>query len=219
MCKIDELDMRSSVQLTDSRLLPANPLNHTYEGRSQEAVFSSSWVFCSGGEELRSRPQILAGRYRRQSSNRVRFSLSHFPFRRTSWKPIGPPAVPKPFCGNAPFVSRIRSSATGTAASRHTTSITIGLISAAAGVPVAGRPLRSCRGFLCLIHTTAYWLVARHCGGALRSTTAGNRPRRRSKTQTACPILRRSAVGRAVWTAPNRRFRFSAKRSPASITG
>src|SRR5215469_2361513 len=83
-----------------------------------------------------------------------------------------PPAVPKPFCGTAPFVSRIRSSATGTAASRHTTSITIGLISAAAGVPVAGRPLRSCRGFLCLIHTTAYWLVARHCGGALRSTTA-----------------------------------------------
>ena len=132
---------------------------------------------------------------------------------------IGPPAVPRLFCGNAPFVSRIRSSATGTAASRHTTSITIGLISAAAGVPVVGRPLRCCRGFHCLIPTTAYWLVARHCGGALNSTTPGNRPRRRSKTQTACPILRRSAVGRAVWTAPNRRFRFCAKRSPASITG
>jgi hypothetical protein len=127
--------------------------------------------------------------------------------------------VPKPFCGNARFVNRIRSSAMDTAASRHTTSITIGLISAAAAVPVAGRPLRSCRGFRCLIHTTAYWLVARHCGDALRSTTPGNRPRRRSKTRTACPIRRHSAVGRAVWTAPKRRFPSSAKRSAVSITG
>ena len=194
-------------------------MNHTYKGRSQEAVFSSSWVFCSGGEELRFPAQILAGRYRRQSSNRVRFCLSHFPFRRTSWKPIGPPAVPKPFCGNAPFVNRIRSSAMGVAVNRLTTKITIGFRFAEASAICVGRPLRSCRGFLCLIHTTAYWLVARHCGGALRSTTAGNRPRRRSKTQTACPILRRSAVGRAAWTAPNRRFRFCAKRSPASVTG
>ena len=163
--------------------------------------------------------QILAGRYRGQSSHRVRFSLSHFPSRRTSWKPSGPPAVPMPFCGNAPFVSAIRSSAMDAAASRHTTRITTGLTSAVAAAPVAGRPSPSCRGFRCLTRITACWLVARHCGGALWITTLGNRPRRLSKTRIACPIRPRSAVGRVAWTVPNRGFLFSARRSLASLTG
>ena len=154
-----------------------------------------------------------------QSSRRVRFCLSHFPSRRTSWKRIGPPAVRRLFCGNAPFVSTIRSSVMDAAASRHMTSITTGLAFAAAAAPAVGRPSPSCRAFRCLTLITACWLVARHCGGALWSTTAGNRPRRRSKTLTGCPIPRRSAVGRAAWTPPNRPFPFSAERSPASPTG
>src|SRR5262247_594142 len=105
------------------------------------------------------------------------------------------------------------------AASRHTTSITTGLSSAAAAVLVAGRHSPSCRGFHFLTPITACWLVARHCGGALWSTTLGNRPHLLSKTRTACPIPPRSAVGRVAWTVPNRDFLFYARRSTASLTG
>ncbi len=182
-------------------------------------LYPTSWDSIFREEELRFRRRSWQVDVPRQSSNKIRFSLSHFPSRRTSWKPIGPPVVPGPFCGNARFVSTIRSSAMDAAASRHTTSITTGLRSAVAAAPIAGRLSPSCRGFRSLTPITACSPVARHCGGALWSTTPGNRPRLRSKTQTAYPILPRSAVGRVAWTVPNRGFLFSARRSPASLTG
>ena len=184
-----------------------------------DSLYPTELGFSLEEEELRFRRRSWQVNVLGQSSNRIRFSLSHFPSRRTSWKRIGPPAAPGLFCGNARFVSTIRSSVMDAAASRLTTSITTGLASAADAAPIAGRPSPSCRGFRCLTPTTAYWLVARHCGGALRSNAAGNRPRRRSKTQTACPIPPRSAVGRMAWTIPNQGFLFSARRSLASFTG
>jgi len=72
-----------------------------------------------------------------QSSHEVRFSLSQFPSRRTSSKPVGLQAVPRLFCGNAPFVNAIPSSVTDAAASKHTMSITTGLASVAVAAPVA----------------------------------------------------------------------------------
>ena len=162
---------------------------------------------------------ILAGRSQRRNPCEVRSSLSQFPLRGASLPPTGQKTATRSSYADVRFVNGIRSLVTDGAASRHTTSITIGLISAAAAVPVAGRPLPSCRGFRCLTPTTVYWLVARHCGGALRSTIPGNRPRRHSKTQTACPIPPRFAVGRVAWSVPSQRFLFSARRLLASFTG
>ena len=182
-------------------------------------LYPTSWDSIFREEELRFGRRSWQVNVPRQSSNKIRFSLSHFPCRCTSWKPIGRPVVPGPFCGNAPFVSTIRSSAMDAAASRHTTSITTGLTSAVAAAPIAGRPSPSCRGFHFRTPITACWLVARHCGGTLWSTTPGNRPRLCSKTQTACPIPPRSDVGRSAWIAPNRGFPFTSKRSLASLSG
>ena len=184
-----------------------------------DSLYPTELGFSLEEEELRFRRRSWQVNVLGQSSNRIRFSLSHFPSRRTSWKRIGPPAAPGLFCGNARFVSTIRSSVMDAAASRLTTSITTGLASAADAAPIAGRPSPSCRGFRFRTPITACWLVARHCGGTLWSTTPGNRPRLCSKTQTACPIPPRSVVGRAAWTAPSRPFPFSTKRSPASLTG
>ena len=205
-------------QLLDRRLLPANILNHTPKSCRPEGLFSSSWIFVSGGRSSASGSDL--GRSTPgQSSNEVRFSLSHFPPRRTSSKRIGPRAAPRSFCGNVPFVNMIRSSATDAAASRRTMSITTGLASVAVAAPVAGRPSPSCRVFLSLTRITACWLAVRHCGGALWSTAPGKRRRLHSKTLIACPIPPRFAAGRAAWTAPNRPFPFSAKRSLAWLTG
>ena len=202
--------------------VPAQTLGRSMSGQISSKIrfsFPPVGILSSEGEELRFRRRSWQVNVPKQSSNKIRFSLSHFPFRRTSWKRIGPPAVSRPFCGNARFVSTIRSSAMDAAASRHTTNITIGLPSAAAAAPVAGRLSPSCRGFRSRTPITACWRVARRCGGALWSTTPGSRPRLRSKTQTACPIPPRSDVGRSAWIAPNRGFPFTSKRSLASLSG
>jgi hypothetical protein len=97
--------------------------------------------------------------------------------------------------------------------------ITTGLASVAVAAPVAGRPSPSCRGFRSRTRITACWLVARHCGGALWSTTPGNRPRLLSKTQTACPILPRSAAGPRPGTPPQPAASFRQTLARRSIGG
>jgi len=183
-----------------------------------EKGYSLSVGFCFRRKELRFRLrswQVNAG----AELHEVRFCLSHFPHRRTSSKRIGPRAAPRLFCGDAQRVKLIRSSVTDAAASKPMMSITIGLTFVAVAVPVAGRPSPSCRYFLFLTRTTVCWHAARHCGGASWSTAPGKRPCLRSKTLTACPILPHSAAGPTDWTTPNRFFPFSAKRSPAWLTG
>ncbi len=153
-----------------------------------------------------------------QSSNELRLCLSHFPHRRTSSKQIGPRAAPRLFCEDVRHVKWIRSSATDAAASKRMMSITIGLTFVAAAAPVAREPLPSCRRFLSLTRTTVCWRAVRHCGGAWWSTAPGKRQRLRSQILIACPILLHFAAGPTAWTAPNRHFPFSTKRSPAWLT-
>jgi hypothetical protein len=98
-------------------------------------------------------------------------------------------------------------------------SITTGLASGAVAAPVAGKPSPSCRYFLFLTRTTVCWRVVRRCGGVLRSIAPGKRQCLRSKILIACPIPPHFAAGPRDWTAPNRLFPFSAKRSPAWLTG
>ena len=142
--------------------------------------------------------QILAGQRRGQSSNELRFSLSHVLPHRTSLKLTGPEAATRPSCGDALHVNGIRSSATDAAASRRTMSITIGLGSVAVAAPVARRPSLSSRCFLSLTPITACWRAVRRCGGDLWSTAPEKRRRLRSRTLIARPILPHSAVGRTV---------------------
>jgi len=163
--------------------------------------------------------QILGRSTPGQSPDELRFFLSHFLPHRTSWSPIGPKSAPTSSCGDVPFVSAIRSPVTDGAASRRTMSITTGSPSVAVTVGVAGRPSRFCPRFPSLTPTTVYWLVAKHCGGALRSTAPGKRRRRRSKTLIASPIPPPSAAGLGAWTPHNPLAPFFAKRSPASLTG
>src|SRR5207237_351076 len=85
--------------------------------------------------------------------------------------------------------------------------------------PVARRLLLSSRRFPFLTPTTACWLAARHCSGALWSTTPGKKQRLGSKTRIACPIPPRSAAGLAAWTPLNLQLPFCAKRSPGSRIG
>ena len=154
-----------------------------------------------------------------QSPQLRRFFLSHFPPRRTSSKPIGRLPAPKSSCDDAPFVSAIRSSATGTAASRHTMNITTGLESGAASATVAERPSLSFRCFLSLTRTTACWLAVRRSGDTLWITAPGKMRRPLSKIPIGCPIPPLSAAGRAAWTTLNRQLHFCAKRSSAWFTG
>ena len=186
--------------------------------RSREALFSSSWDFpfrrkgsASGSD--------LGGSTPGQSPQLPRFSLSHFAPRRTSSKPIGPFPAARLSCDDARFVSAIRSSATGAAASRHTMNITTGLGSGAASAPVAGRPSPSFRCFLSLTRTTACWLAVRRSGDTGWSSAPGKRRCPRSKIPIGYPIPPRSAAGRAAWTAPIRRLLFCAKRLPAPLIG
>ena len=135
------------------RLLPANPLNHTRKSSRREGLFSFSWTLPSGGRSSASRRrswQVKPG----QSSNEVRFSLSHFPHCRTSSKRIGPRVAPRLFCGDVPLVKVIRSSATDAVASKRMMNITIGLASVAVAAPVAGRLSPSCRVFHSLTRST-----------------------------------------------------------------
>jgi len=154
-----------------------------------------------------------------QSSYKLRFRLSHFLPRRTSSKRSGPRTARKSSCGDARFVNAIRSSAMDAAASRPTMNTTTGSGSVAVAAPVAGRPSPSSRCFLSLTLITVCWRAVRHCDGALWSTIPGKKPRLRSKTRIVCPILPRFVAGPTDWTAPNRLFLFSAKRSSASLTG
>jgi hypothetical protein len=116
-------------------------------------------------------------------------------------------------------VSAIRSPVTDDAASRPTMSITTGSQSVAVTVGVAGRRSPFYRRFPSLTPTTAWWLVAKPCGGALRNTAPGKRRRLRSKTLIACPIPPPSAAGPAAWTPRNRLVPSCAKHSPASPIG
>jgi hypothetical protein len=125
------------------------------KSHSREAVFSSSWIFCFRREELRFRLRSWRVDAGGQSPDALRFCLSHFPSRRTSSKRIGPRAAPESSCGDARFVSAIRSSATDAAASKRMMNTTIGSGFGAVAVPVAGRPSPSCRGFRFLTHITA----------------------------------------------------------------
>jgi hypothetical protein len=202
------------------RLLPANSLNHTRKSCRREGLFSFSWTFPSGGRSSASRLRSWRVNAGGQSPDELRFCLSHFPHRRTSSKRIGGPrAAPRLSCEDVRDVKLIRSSATDAAASKRMMGITIGLTFVAAAAPVAREPSPSCRCFLPLTRTTVCWHAARHCGGASSSTAPGKRHHLRSKTLTVCPILPRSAAGPTAWTAPNRHFPFSTKRSPAWFTG
>ena len=154
-----------------------------------------------------------------QSPNDLRFCLSHFPSRRTSSKRIGRRTAPKSSCGDARFVSAIRSSATDAAASKRMMNTTIGSGFGAVAVPVAERPSPSYRCFLSLTRSTACWFAVRHCVGDLWSTAPGKKRLLHSKTLTACPIPLRSVAGPTDWTAPNRLFPFSVKHSRVSLTG
>ena len=163
--------------------------------------------------------EILAGQRRRQSPDALRFSLSHFLPRRTSWKRTGPETATRSSCGDALHVNGIRSSATDAAASRRTMSTTIGLGSAVVAAPVAGRPLLSFRCFLSPTRITACWRAVRRCVGDLWNTALGKRRRLCSKTLTGCPIPPRSAAGRAAWTDLNWLSPFCTKHWLAWLTG
>jgi len=124
--------------------------------------------------------------------------LSHPLTRRASWSLIGPWSAPTSSCGDAPFVSAVRSLATDDAASRRTTSITTGFRSVAVTAVVAGRRSPFCPRFPYLTPTTACWLGLRPCGGALRSTAPAKR-RLRSKILIACPIPLEACPERSFW--------------------
>src|SRR5262249_25898972 len=171
-------------------------------------------VLGGGGAPLPA--QVLAGQLE-ADSDEVRFSLSHFPSRRTSSKLIGPQAVARPLCGDAPFVNAIRSSVTDAGASRRTMRTTTGLASVAVAAPVAGRPSPSYRGFRSLTRVTACWRVVRPYGGVWWSTAPGKRRRLHSKTLIGCPIPPPSVAGPTAWTPSSQRLPFCAKRSPALL--
>ena len=172
-----------------------NILNHIPKSCRPEGLFSSSWIFVSGGRSSASGSDLGRSTPVGQSSNELRFCLSHFPHRRTSSKRIGRQAAPRLSCEDVRDVKLIRSSATDAAASKRMMGITIGLTFVAAAAPVAREPSPSCRCFLPLTRTTVCWHAARHCGGASSSTAPGKRQCLRSKTLTVCPILPRSAAG------------------------
>lgn len=154
-----------------------------------------------------------------QSSNEIRFCLSHFLCSRTRSKTTGLQASPKFSFGDARFVKAIRSLATDAAASRPMMSTTTGLVSIAVVAPVAERLSPSSRCFLSLTRTTVCYRAVRHCGDTLWSIPPGKRQHLRLKIRIACPIPPHSAAGPAGWTAPNRPFPFSVKRSLTWLTG
>jgi hypothetical protein len=128
---------------------------------------------------------------------RLRSSLSQCRSRRSGLPRAVPKTRTRSSYAGARFVNRIRSLVTGGAASRHTTSITIGSGFAAAVAEAAGRPSPSCRCFLCPTRITAYWRAARHCCCALWSTARGRRHCPSSKTLIDYPIHPLSGDGRA----------------------
>ena len=139
-------------------------LIQTYKDRERNALFScGDWI-------LRRRSSASGSDLGRSTSvaepHRLRFSLSHFLGRRTSWKLSGRRTATRS-CGDALYVSGNRSSATDAAASRHTISIMIGLRSVAVAAPLAGRPSLFYHCLLSPIRTTACWRVVMCCGADL----------------------------------------------------
>jgi len=146
---------------------------------------------------------------------RLRSSLSQFRSRRSGLLPAGPKTRTRSSYAGARFVNRIRSLVTGAAASRRTTSITIGSGFAAAVAEAAERPSPSCRCFLFPTRITACWRAARYCCGALWSNARGRRHCPSSKTLIDYPIHPLFGDGRAAWTVLIRRLPFSARLFPA----
>ena len=146
---------------------------------------------------------------------RLRSSLSQCRSRWSGLLPAGPKTRTRSSYAGARSVKRIRSSATGGAANRRTTSITIGSGFAAAVAEAAERPSLFCRYFLCPTRITACWRAARHSYCALWRAVAGTRHCQGSRTLIGCRILRLYAAGQAAWTALIRRLPFSARLFPA----
>jgi len=146
---------------------------------------------------------------------RLRSSLSQCRLRWSGLLPAGPKTRTRSSYAGARSVKRIRSLATGGAANRRTTSITIGSGFAVAAAETAGRPSPSCRYFLCPTRITVYWRAVRHCCGDLWSTARGRGHCPSSKTLIDYPILPLCGDGQAVWTVLSRCLPFSARLFPA----
>jgi len=153
-----------------------------------------------------------------QRPDGLRFFLSHFPSRRTTWKQTGPKTATRSSCGDAPFVNGIRSLATDTASSRRTMNITTGSGSVAVGAPAAGRLSPSCRPTFGPLHPLQ---------------RAGSLPALRRRFEEHCsweeaaPTLKHpdrvpdpsTLRSLAAWTPPSLRVPFYTKRPPASLIG
>lgn len=149
----------------------------------------------------------------------VRSALSQSTLRRVGSRPTGQKAATGSSYADARFVNKIRSSDTGTAASRHMTSITTGFVSSAAAASYAGQRSPSFRCSLCLTRITACWRAGMDCSGVLWSTARGRRHCPSFKTLIGCPIRPRSAAGQLAWTVSSWFFPFSARRSHAWPVG
>jgi len=146
---------------------------------------------------------------------RLRSSLSQFRSRRSGLLPAGPKTRTRSSYAGARSVKRIRLLATGAAANRRTTSITIGSGFAVAVVEAAGRRSHSFRCFLSLTRITAFWHAARRCCDALWSSAHGRRHCPSSRILIGCRIRPLSGDGRAAWTVLIRRLPFSTRLFPA----
>ena len=139
----------------------ANFLNHT--AKSCSCILSRL-------DFLRRRSSASGSDLGRSTSvaepHRLRFTLSHFLRRRTSWKLSGKRIATRS-CGDALYVNRSRSSATDGAASRRTISIMIGLRFVAVAVRCVERLSLSCHWLLSRIRNTACWRVVMRSGADL----------------------------------------------------
>ena len=106
------------------------------------------------GDEGSALGQICARSLHRAEPPLARLSLSHFPRRRASWKPIGPNQLKESFAG-AQFACEIRSWGTVVDGNKLMTKSMIGSRFAAASAVLAARRLRSCQHFLSRTAITA----------------------------------------------------------------
>ncbi len=150
---------------------------------------------------------------------RQRSSFSQSPRRWMSLPPAGRKARTRSSYADARSANGSRSLATGVAASRRTTSITTGYGSIVAAVAAVGRRSLSFRYSLFLTRSSACWPAVRHCDSASQSSVRGRRHCPSSRMPIGCLIPPRFAAGRAVRIVPSQSFPFSARPSPASLTG
>lgn len=150
---------------------------------------------------------------------RLRSSSSRCRSRWSGLLPAGPTTATRPFYADARFANRRQSSATAVAASRRTTSITIGSAFAGGVVYDAEGRSPSYRCFPFLIPITACWHAVRHCCDASWSTVRGRMRRRSSRMLTAYLILPLCGAGRKTWTNPNRSTLLSARRLRGRLGG